>query len=351
MECELRKAHCGWRLSARVRLVVERRDAYGRPDIMSVLKADLLLAGVEDVKTDSSNNKLTVTGKVDPVKIKQRLEEKTRKKVEIVSPQHKKDAGAPAGDKQPKPDEKLPAEEKEDEKKPKQATVVLKIRLHCDGCVQKIRKFILKIEEVDSVSIDTAKDLVTVTGMVDEKELVPYLRSRLRRGVEVVPPPVKKDDSGPKKEDGKESGDGDKKGGKVSGGGGDKKEGKEALAPAGAVAAEVKGDGGEKEKSKDVKAEEPKMEFRRFEHHGYYPSKTSYWYDQGQSSHYYSHGYAVEPYAHHGSYTAPPPPPPPPGYPHMVHEGYSHYPPYPMDPRLHAPQMFSDENPNACSVM
>lgn len=79
----------------------------------------MVLAGVEDVKVDSSNNKLTVTGKVDAAKIKGRLEEKTRKKVDIISPQPKKDAAAPAGDK--KPDEKKPAaEKKEEDKKPKQ---------------------------------------------------------------------------------------------------------------------------------------------------------------------------------------------------------------------------------------
>ena len=68
--------------------------------------------GVEAVKTDCDANKLTVTGKVDPAKVKARLEEKTKKKVEIISPQPKKDGG----DK--KPDEK--AEKKPEEKKPEE---------------------------------------------------------------------------------------------------------------------------------------------------------------------------------------------------------------------------------------
>ncbi|PKI65121.1 hypothetical protein CRG98_014435 [Punica granatum] len=62
---------------------------------------------------------------------------------------------------------------------------------------------------------------------------------------------------------------------------------------------------------------------------------------------YYSHSYAVEPYGYHGGYAAPPAS----VYAHAVHEGYSPYPQHPLDPRLHTPQMFSDENPNACSVM
>ncbi|KAK4772954.1 hypothetical protein SAY87_027973 [Trapa incisa] len=293
--------------------------------------------GVEDVKVDSSNNKLTVTGKVDAVKIKERLEEKTKKKIDIISPLPKKDAAAPAGDK--KPDEKKPAEEKkEEDKKPKQVSVILKIRLHCDGCIRKIKKVILKIKDVEAVSVDAGKDLVTVTGTMDVKELSSHLAQKLKRSVDVVPPP-------PAKKDAKESGGEDKKEAKAPGdgkkdekesGGGDKESKQSPPAPAA------------EEKSKDVKSEEvspPKMELNKYEHHGYY-SQPSYWNDPGQSS-FYNHRYAVEPYGYHGGYAAPPPP----GYPVMVNEGYSHYPLYPVDPRLHAPTMFSDENPNSCSVM
>lgn len=76
-------------------------------------------AGVEDVKVDSAGNKLTVTGKVDPAKIKEKLEEKTNKKVEIVSPQPKKDGGG--GDKkaEEKPEKKT-EDKKAEDKKPKE---------------------------------------------------------------------------------------------------------------------------------------------------------------------------------------------------------------------------------------
>lgn len=64
---------------------------------------------------------MTVTGKVDPGAIKQRLEEKTKKKVELVSPQPKKDGG---GDKKPEEKAEKKEEKKEDkkpeEKKPKE---------------------------------------------------------------------------------------------------------------------------------------------------------------------------------------------------------------------------------------
>lgn len=78
---------------------------------------------MESVKTDCAGNKLTVTGKVDPANIQARVEEKTRKKVEIVSPQPKKDGGAAAGGGDKKPDdksEKKPEKQKEAEKPPQE---------------------------------------------------------------------------------------------------------------------------------------------------------------------------------------------------------------------------------------
>lgn len=75
-------------------------------------------AGVEDAKADISGNKLTVIGKVDPIKVRDKLAEKTKKKVELVSPQPKKDAAT--GNKPPP--EKKPDDTKKstEEKSPKQ---------------------------------------------------------------------------------------------------------------------------------------------------------------------------------------------------------------------------------------
>lgn len=81
-------------------------------------------AGVEDVKADTAGNKLTIIGKVDPTKVRDKLAEKIKKNVELVFSPPKKDA---AVDKPPpgknKPDEeekKKPEEKKVEEKPPKQ---------------------------------------------------------------------------------------------------------------------------------------------------------------------------------------------------------------------------------------
>ncbi|KAH7553544.1 hypothetical protein ACOSP7_029717 [Xanthoceras sorbifolium] len=289
--------------------------------------------GVTDVKTDMGANKVTVTGKVDPAKIKARLEEKTKKKVDIISPQPKKDAAAPAaGGGEKKADdkksdgksEKKPEEKKSDDKKPpKQSTVVLKIRLHCEGCINKIRKIIYKFKGVENVTVDGAKDLVTVKGTMDVKELTPYLSAKLKRNIEVVP--AKKDDGGGEKKDNKEAGGGEKKENKEAGGG-DKKDKAKEAAPA------------DKDKAVAPGGDGPKMEVSKMEYSGYpYPPPPTYWFD--------GHGYG-QPQAmdntHQVAYVNQ-------GYPMMDHHNPHYIPQY--NPQMHAPQMFSDENPNACSVM
>ncbi|KAF8042690.1 hypothetical protein BT93_A1120 [Corymbia citriodora subsp. variegata] len=165
--------------------------------------------GIEDVMVDIASQKLMVTGKVDPAMIKEILERKTNKKVEIVSPPPKKDGGG-GGDKKPeekpekkaeekKTEEKKTEDKKAEDKKPKETK--FKIRTHCDGCIQKMEKIISKIKGVSGVSIDGDKDLVSVTGTVDPKELAALLREKLKRSVEVLPPSAKKDDGGSDKKE------------------------------------------------------------------------------------------------------------------------------------------------------
>ncbi|ESQ40239.1 hypothetical protein EUTSA_v10013792mg [Eutrema salsugineum] len=332
--------------------------------------------GVQDVKIDYAANKLTVIGNVDPAAVRDKVADRIKRKVELVSTvAPKKEAPPPSGggggEKKPadeKPAEKKladekPAEKKDEKKKeegekkaaapapPKESTVVLKTKLHCEGCEHKIKRIVNKIKGVNSVAIDSAKDLVIVKGIIDVKQLTPYLNEKLKRTVEVVPP--KKEDgatvaaaAAPAGGEKKDKGAGEKKevkdvGEKKDGGGEKKKE----------VAAAGGGDGG------------ATVDVKKSEYNGYgYPPQPMYYYPPGQvyGQHYMMQGqssqsYVQEPYTNQGyvheSYTnqrygqgygqeVPPPPP------YKNHQGYA-------DPYAHmrAPEMFSDENPNGCSVM
>lgn len=81
------------------------------------LKLRIVVEGVEAVKTESGANKLTIIGKLDPSKLRDKLAEKTKKKVELISPQPKKETKDSKADNK-KSDDK--SEKKADDKKAKE---------------------------------------------------------------------------------------------------------------------------------------------------------------------------------------------------------------------------------------
>ncbi|KAF5474981.1 hypothetical protein F2P56_006832 [Juglans regia] len=207
--------------------------------------------GVEDVNTDSKASKVVVKGKAaDPIKVCERLQKKSGRKVEIISP-------LPKPAEENKEENKEPKEEKKEEP-PAVVTVVLKVRMHCEACAQVLQKRIRKIQGVESVETDLANDQVVVKGVVEPTMLVDYVYKRTKKQASIVKDEEKKEEE-KKVEEKKEDKEGEKK---------DEEEGK----------------GSEDDKKSDIKKSE------------YWPSKY-----------------------------------------------FSEY--------AYPPQIFSDENPNACSVM
>ncbi|KFK24796.1 hypothetical protein AALP_AA8G026000 [Arabis alpina] len=317
------------------------------------------IKGVEDVSIDYKGDKLTVIGNVDPVAVRDKVAERIKRKVELVStvtpPKKEATPPPPSGGGEKKSVDEKPAEKKvvADEKKteegekkaspapPKESTVVLKTKLHCDGCEHKIKRIVNKIKGVNSVAIDSAKDLVIVKGIINVKELTPYLTEKLKRTVEVIPA---------KKDDGATAAPAPAKDKSVS----EKKETKEVV--------EKKDGGGEKKKEVAAPEGGATVDVKKSEYNGYgYPPQPMYYYPpgqvygqqqhymmQGQSSQSYvqepynnNQGYVQESYMNHQGYGQEAPP-----QAYMNHQGYA-------DPYAHmrAPEMFSDENPNGCSIM
>ncbi|KAG1361410.1 Heavy metal-associated isoprenylated plant protein 3 [Cocos nucifera] len=174
--------------------------------------------GVEDMKVDRGGGKLTVVGRVDPTKLRDRVAAKTHKKVDLVSPTPKKDAKEKENSKKPAGEKDSNKSDDKKSKEPVVSTVVLKIHLDCDGCIERIEKGIRKIKGVQVVTLDPQKDLVTVKGTMDAKALPEVLKEKLKRAVEVAPP--KKNEGGEKKDKGgdkKEKGEGGGEGGNVDG--------------------------------------------------------------------------------------------------------------------------------------
>ncbi|CAI0446504.1 unnamed protein product [Linum tenue] len=214
--------------------------------------------GVEDVMTDCKTSKVVVKGeKADPLKVLDRIQRKSHRQVELISPIPKppsEDDKKKAEDEKPKPPQDPP---------PPVITVVLQVYMHCEACAMEIKKRILRMKGVESAEADLKSSQVTVKGVLEAEKLVEYVHKRTGKHALIVKQePEKKEESKGGDEGGKESKE--------------EKKGDDAAA-----------DVGGEEKDKKVKRDE----------YIYYPPRS-----------------AMELYA------------------------------YP-------PQIFSDENPNACAVM
>ncbi|KAF6153743.1 hypothetical protein GIB67_000976 [Kingdonia uniflora] len=170
--------------------------------------------GVEEVITDCKAHKVIVKGKTaDPVKVCERVQKKTGRKVEIISPLPKP----------PAEEEKKEEEKKEEEKKdepPPVLTVIMKMNMHCEACVQRLQKRIKRIQGVESVETDLANNQVVVKGVVDPTALVEAVSKKTKKqAVLVVPEEEKKEEEkkeeGKKEEEKKDENEGQKKEGKA----------------------------------------------------------------------------------------------------------------------------------------
>ncbi|KAL9272645.1 Heavy metal-associated isoprenylated plant protein 7-like protein [Drosera capensis] len=241
--------------------------------------------GVEDVITDCKTHKVIVKGeRADPLKVLERVQRKSHRNVELLSPIPKPPEAAAAAS-----EEKEPVKAEDD--KPKVITVVLKVHMHCEACAQEIKKRIERIKEVEVATPNLKSSEVTVKGTFEVDKLVEYVYKRTGKHAVVVkqdpsPPPAEAPAEANKKEEGKAKEEAAEKEAKKGDSEGEAKKGD----------GDGDGDGGAAEEA----TEDGKVVEMRANEYYYYPPK-----------------HALEMYA------------------------------YPYPP----PQIFSDENPNACSIM
>lgn len=67
-------------------------------------------------------------------------------------------------------------------KKPKKKkilqTVILKVRMDCEGCERIVRKALSKLKGVKSVNVDLKQQKVTVTGFIDAKKALKAVQAK-----------------------------------------------------------------------------------------------------------------------------------------------------------------------------
>ncbi|XP_020548812.1 heavy metal-associated isoprenylated plant protein 9 [Sesamum indicum] len=173
-------------------------------------------------------------------------------------------------------------------------TIELNVNMHCEACAAQLKNKILKMKGVRTVDTELSSSKVTVTGTMHADRLVDYVYRRTKKQAKVVPQPEpeKPPEETPKPEEKKEE---------------------EKAAGAGD---EEKKEEGEK---KEAPAEEEKKEGGGAEEQG------------GEAT--------VEEEVKNG------------GEEQGMHKMMYHYQPVYVIERIPAPQLFSDENPNACTLM
>ncbi|KAJ6676458.1 HEAVY METAL-ASSOCIATED ISOPRENYLATED PLANT PROTEIN 7 [Salix viminalis] len=252
--------------------------------------------GVEDVTTDCKASKVVVKGeKADPLKVLERVQRKSHKQVVLISPIPK-----PPSEEEKKAEEKeKPKVEQKKEEPPVIRVVVLRVSMHCEACAMEIKKRILRMKGVESAEPDLKSSEVTVKGVFEPENLVDYVHKRTGKHAVIVKqePEKKEEEKGKESKEEKKGGGGDKQNKGGDGGAGEQGENKDKKEGGG-------GDNEAKAEAKAAAAEETTdettvVELRKMDFYNYYPP-TRYEYDAEY---------------------APP------------------------------PQIFSDENPNACSVM
>lgn len=257
-----------------------------------VRKALKEFKGVEGLDLDLKDQKVTIKGKLDARKVYETVKKKSGKRTVLLYPDLKED-------------EKQTEEPKKEEAPPDpESVVVLRVNMHCGACARQIKRSLLKMDGVNDVKEDVATSTVTVKGRnIDANKVCDRVKKRSGKHCEIVPPPPPPPPPPPKEEEKKEEKPAEEKKEEAKK---DEEKPAEAAAPAEKKEEEKKEGGEEKgEEKKEEKKEEEKKEEKK---------------DEADESKAEIKKYEYIPYRSVPEY-------------------------------IYPPQLFSDENPNACSIM
>lgn len=253
-----------------------------------IQRSIMKMRGVEGVVIDMAKNEVTIKGIVEPQAICNTITKKTKRIANVISPLP--------------PAEGEPVPEVVNSQVSGPETVELNVNMHCEACAEQLKRKILQMRGVQTAVTEFSTGKVTVTGTMDANKLVDYVYRRTKKQAKIVPKPEPEPE---KKEE----------------------ESKEGEKPA--AEEEAKPEENKKEEEEEEKpTEEPKKEEggENKEEKGGEESKEETKKEESG------------------------------GVVNIDEEGmkrmmyYYQYPPLYVIERTPPPQLFSDENPNACSI-
>ncbi|KAL9225118.1 hypothetical protein vseg_001078 [Gypsophila vaccaria] len=131
--------------------------------------------GVEGVVIDMAKNQVTIKGVVEPQAICNMIRKKIKRSAKVLSP-------LPANEGEPIPDVVT-------SQVSGLTTVELILNMHCEACAAQLKKKILKMRGVQTAETELSSGKVTVTGTMDANKLVDYVYRRTKKQAKIVPQP------------------------------------------------------------------------------------------------------------------------------------------------------------------
>lgn len=133
------------------------------------------IRGVEGVAINMAENQVTIKGVVEPQAVCNMITKKTKRQAKVLSP-------LPAKEGEPMP-------EVVTSQVSGPTTVELNVNMHCEACAEQLKKKILKMRGVQTAETEFSTGKVKVTGTMDANNLVDYLYRRTKKQVRIVPQP------------------------------------------------------------------------------------------------------------------------------------------------------------------
>lgn len=127
-------------------------------------------SGVEKVDISVESGKAIVKGHFDVKKVQERIEKKTKKKVELIS---------------------FKFVAKEEKKEQEIKITVIKVHLHCENCEQDLKVILLKHKEIHKVETNLGDNTCKIMGSIKEKELVEYIQKKTHKVAKILKVEVK----------------------------------------------------------------------------------------------------------------------------------------------------------------
>ncbi|KAK4268019.1 hypothetical protein QN277_024726 [Acacia crassicarpa] len=140
--------------------------------VRKIKKHLLVTQGVQNVETDMEKGEIKVKGKLDPLKILELIEKKSNKKVELISPKIKIE-----------PPKEKP---KEIKKEPIIRTITAKVHMHCDKCERDLKTKLIKHRGIFSVKTDQEAEIVIIEGSIEPERLLRFLKRKVHKNAEII---------------------------------------------------------------------------------------------------------------------------------------------------------------------